>query len=369
MTIDRRTFLAGSLSALAAARLFAAKKPLSRQLVDACNGRPLAGVRLRVNNLATGATRRLRTAADGSWDYAALLESIRDPGGEEVEVLVRPGAVDGISYAGLRTRAMLLPTGAGERINRRALRLSLVPLTKPFGPEAPHDPALDHAWPVLLSETLFSEDRRPEEAGDEYAYGAITAWQTRKILLLFGESLDEVERAFLQELVPEAVELLTAGVIRAVDGGVWPAEQTPDMAADVPTGAILFVANDDFPRPSVLHRFDSVNPQRIEAAKITLDNLTLRNYFREGDGSPEELAMARHLVQRSVAGALGYSATMALPNRTLLDATALTDGIIVRTGIRPEDVLLARMLYGSGWIAPGARMTIEKDSIVNAITA
>ena len=75
--------------------------------------------------------------------------------------------------------------------------------------------------------------------------------------------------------------------------------------------------------------------------------------------------MARHLIQRCIAGALGYSGTMALPNRTLLDATPRTSGVISRTGIRSEDTLLARVLYGSGWLVPGARMNADKDAIIN----
>ena len=368
MTIGRRTFLAGTVSALAAARLFAAKNPFSRQLVDACNGRTLGDVRIRAKNLSTGVKTKLRTAADGAWDYESLLASIQDPNGELVEILIRAGQVDGIPYAGLRTTALLRPSNIVGKDNRRALRLSLVPLEKPFGTPIEPDPDLDKVWPALLAETLFGDDRRPEEIREKLSFGAVRVWQTRKILLLFGESLKETELDFLQQVVPGAVEQLSAGAIRAEDGGVWPADQTPDLADDVPTGALLFVANDDFPRPSVIPSYDAINPHRIEAVKITLDNLTLRNFFREGESSPEELAMARHLVQRCIAGALGYSGTMALPNRTLLDATPQTSGTISRTGIRPEDTLLARVLYASGWLLPGARMTTERDEIVNGAT-
>lgn len=368
MAIDRRTFLAASLSALAAAQLAAAKKPFARQLVDTCNGRSLAGVRIRFRNLGTDAKIRLRTDIDGFWDYESLLGSISNPDGEMVEALIRPDSVDGVPYAGMRTTARLWPLGAGGRDNRRALRLSLVPLAQPFGFTFAADPELDQAWPLLITETVFGQDRNPDDAGDKLSYGAAAAWQTGKILMLFGENLKKSEHAFLQEIVPDAVEQLSAGTIRAVDGGVWPAEEIPEMKDDVPAGAMLFVANDDFPRPSVLHRYDSVNPHRIEAAKVTLGNLTLTNLFRKGEGSDEEIELARHLIQRSVAGALGFSPTMALPNRTLLDTTAQISGTVTRTGIRAEDALLSRILYGSGWLIPGARMTAEKDSIINGET-
>ena len=67
--------------------------------------------------------------------------------------------------------------------------------------------------------------------------------------------------------------------------------------------------------------------------------------------------MARHLVQRALAEAIGYRPAMALPNRTLMDANFMPETGIRRHGIRPEDELLAQVLYGSGWLEPGARFS------------
>ena len=143
-----------------------------------------------------------------------------------------------------------------------------------------------------------------------------------------------------------------------------PPSQEPIFEEELPVGTLTVIKQATYPRPAVRLRYSEVNPHEIAAALIILDDLTLVQLFRDGLGSEEELRLSRHMVQRCLAEALGYRPSMRLRNRTLLDANFDPPARTQRQGIRPEDILLSRVLYGARCLIPGSRWSIESEEII-----
>lgn len=361
--LDRRTFIA-SASALALASRFAAAGKLStrRVLLDPCNLIPLPRVRLKITASGDGTKYRFRTGDDGSWDIASLIDGISNSEGEEFRVRIRPRKIGGYNYAGLDHRMLLRP---GIRSNAKAGHLSLIPLSGAGRALGITDKDFEAAWPGMLRDVLFSVENTPGEIPDGAARGAITRFARKKLTLRLGNSLSAAEADFVSDVVENnALEQLTAGWMRLKGTKELPVGEEPFFESDLPSGTLTVIKRDNYPKPVVRLRFSDADPYEIAAALIVLDDATLNSFFRGGAGGDEEIAYARHVVQRCLAAALGFRPTMRLPNRTLLDANFDPPGGIARTGIRPEDVLLARVLYGARCIVPGGRWSDGRTQIM-----
>ncbi|HUX07338.1 MAG TPA: hypothetical protein VMX35_08500 [Acidobacteriota bacterium] len=350
----RREFLASAAAVAVTSRtLPAGRKDPRRTLIDPCNLTPLPGVRLRIRNLDSKKSYSLRTDSDGTWDMGLLIADVADPAGERFRIRIKPQNIGGYDYAGLDYRAVLKP---GIEANARIGRLALIPLAGAGRDLGIDDAAFETAWPEMLRDVLFTRENTPDSIPKGAARGAVTRFERKKIILRLGASLDTAEADFVRDIVENnALRDLTAGEMRLSLVVDLPTSDEPFYADELPPGTITVVKRDNYPKPVVSLRFSKKNPHEIVAAGIVLDDMTLNSFYRGGAGSEEEIAYARHIVQRCLAEALGYRPTARLPNRTLLDANFDPPGGVRRTGIRPEDILLARVLYGALWLAPGSR--------------
>jgi len=360
---SRRDFIV-STSALAAASplLHASRKDPKRTLIDPCNLIPLPGVRLKIRNLNSKKNYSMRTDAEGTWDLGRIIADVSDTAGERIRIRIKAQNISSYDYAGLDYRAMLEPSAEA---NAKIGHLALIPLSGAGRDLGIEDAAFETAWPGMLRDTLFARENTPESIPKGTARGAVTRFERNKITLRFGASLDTAEVEFVRDIVENnALRDLTAGEMRLSLVEDVPTSEEPFYVDELPPGTITIVKRDSYPKPVVSLRFSKKNPHEIVAAQIVLDDMTLNSFYRGGAGSEEEIAHARHIVQRCLAEALGYRPTARLPNRTLLDTNFDPPGGVRRTGIRPEDILLARVLYGARWLAPGSRLSPSVEQAI-----
>jgi hypothetical protein len=360
---SRREFVAGAAALAAGARFFpTGGKDTRRTLIDPCNQIPLAGAKLNIVNQDSGVKSALRTAEDGSWDLGPLIAAVTNSAGERIRIRVRPLTIGGYDYAGIDYRALLKP---GAENNSEVGRLALVPLSGAGRALGIVDEEFEAAWPALLRDALFAAENTPGAVPKGAARGAIRRFERKRFGLRPGLSLSAVEAEFAGGIITGgALSDLTAGGMRISGTTEIPAAGEPFFEADLPAGTITLIKRTSYPKPVVRLRFSERNPHEIVAALIVLDDATLDSFFRAGEGSEEEIAYARHIVQRCLAEALGYRPTARLPNRTLLDANFDPPGGVVRTGIRQEDVLLARVLYGAHWLRSGSRWAAHAKQVI-----
>ena len=360
---SRRDFIV-STSALAAASplLHASRKDPKRTLIDPCNLIPLPGVRLKIRNLNSKKNYSMRTDAEGTWDLGRIIADVSDTAGERIRIRIKAQNISSYDYAGLDYRAMLEPSAEA---NAKIGHLALIPLSGAGRDLGIDDAAFEAAWPEMLRDVLFARENTPDSIPRGAARGAVTRFERKKIALRLGASLEVAEAEFAHDIVENnALRDLTAGEMRLSLVVDLPTSEEPFYADELPPGTITVVKRDSYPRPVVSLRFSKKNPHEIVAANIVLDDMTLNSFYRGGAGSEEEIAYARHIVQRCLAEALGYRPTSRLPNRTLLDANFDPPGGIRRTGIRPEDIVLARVLYGARWLAPGSRLSSSFGQVI-----
>lgn len=357
----RRRFIIGAAAAAAAPALLRFARERNRRiLIDPCNMVPLPGVKMRIVNLRSGREYRVRTSADGSWDLSVPSGDVVDPRGEPFRARISARHIGGTRYAGLDYRMVLTPDGR----NPGAGHLALLPLEGAGRALSVADADFEAAWPHLLRDAAFARERTPELVPAGLDGGAVTRFAKRALSLRLGASLSEAERAFVAEVAVTAVDKLSAQKLRLTESALIPLEGEPFFEDELEPAALTVIKRDTYPKPAVRLKHSDANPHEINAALIVLDNFTLNQNFREGLGSELQLAMARHLVQRAVADALGYRPTVRLPGRTVLDATFDPPGGVPRREICPEDELLARALYGSGCLEPGTRWSTDGATLV-----
>lgn len=362
----RREFIATSLAIAAAPKfLFSSAKKAGRTLIDPCNGLPLAGVRIRLKNLATGKKIIQKTADDGTWNLDSFISDISEKAGHRVKASIAPLSIGDMPYAGLEHRFVAYPGGLLAKANRSVGHLSLIPLLHPGKEMGIDDDDFNSAWPALISDCLFSIERTPFDIPKDSARGALSGITQRKLRLFVGESLSTTEQEFVRDEILSAVEALGSGRLRITFSGTVPEDQEPFFADQVPAGSLMAFKRLDYPKSSTRIRFSAENPHEIIAALLYFDSFTLNSLFRDGAGGDEEISLARHIIQRAVAEILGCRPTMRLPNRTLMDANFTPQATIFRQGIRPEDLLLARIHYGSGWLGPGARLSLDGMTFIS----
>lgn len=365
MQIDRRHFLGGlAAAACIPASIHASRKSPRRQLLDVTNRFPLPDTRIRFRNETNGKFIRVRTDKDGYWDISVLADQVRATNGVWFRADIDAREMGEITYAGIRHWFRLLPGGAELPANRREGHLALLPLAHPGISLGVEDDDLSVAWPTLLREALFAREPYYGTVPSHLSRGAITPFVHRKPVILLGESLTPAEQAFIGDIISETLPLLSADFVKPGTMLELPAAEEPFFAAGSGE-ALTVVKRSHFTKPVCIAGFSPDVEYAIDAATIFLDQFTLDGLFREGAGSPDEIDLARHIVARALAEALGYRPTLALPGRTVLDANVGPGVTAQRPGVRPEDLLLARVLYDSGWIRPGARLTEAGDRLEN----
>ena len=366
--LNRREFLAVSfVAASAPSLLMAGKNRYKRVLIDTCNQFPLANVRVRLLNLETRQLHRFKTDPQGAWEIEPFIDSVKNPEGELFETTIGSQMIEGITYAGLKTRMILYPKGINKQANRMAGQYSLVPLDHPGIGLGIDDEELSAAWPALLEQVLFVREPAPFNRPEGLARGALYGFAFHNIALVMADDLSPAEQEFVSLTASDAVKELCAGTRRFADIQVVTPDSIPAFSKDFRSGTFYVNKNDTYPFPSTFLKHDDAQPQFINAAKITLDNLTLTNLYRHGNSEPKEQEMARHLISRALAHALGYRPTLALRNRTLMDSNFMPTSGIERSGITPVDTLLARVLYGSGWLKPGSRFSEDGRVLRNFV--
>ncbi len=360
---SRRDFIVSTAAVAAASPLLLAdRKDPRRTLIDPCNLIPLPGVRLKIRNLDTNINYTMRTDAEGMWDLGRIIADVSDTAGERIRIRIKAQNIGGYDYAGLDYRAVLEPS---IEANAKIGHLALIPVSGAGRDLGIEDASFEAAWPEMLRDALFARENTPESIPKGAARGAVTRFERKKITLRFGASLDTAEAEFARDIVENnALRDLTAGERRLSLVEDVPTSEEPFYVDELPPGTITVVKRVSYPKPVVTLRFSKKNPHEIVAAQIVLDDMTLNSFYRGGAGSEEEIAYARHIIQRCLAEALGYRPTARLPNRTLLDANFDPPGGVRRTGIRPEDILLARVLYGTRWLAPGSRWSLGNGQAI-----
>jgi hypothetical protein len=356
---SRREFVA-SAAALAAGTRFPSfgRKGSRRTLFDPCNLIPLPGIKMSIRNLDSGKGYSLRTGADGSWDLGPLIAAVTNPAGERIRIRIAPQQIDGFEYAGLDYRALLKPK---VEENAKVGNLGLVPLSGAGRALGIVDKEFEAAWPGMLRDALFAAENTPEAIPKGAIHGAVRRFERKKIRLRLGLSLNAVEMEFVREIIEGGLSELTADTLKISSTDDLPTIDEPFFETDLPVGTIAVIKRTSYPKPVVRLRFSGKNPHEVVAALIVLDDMTLDSYYRGGEGSEEDIAYASYIVQRNLAGALDYSPTARLPNRTLLDANFDPPDGVFRTGIRQEDVLFARVLYGATWLKSGSRWASSEE--------
>ena len=363
--VSRRSFLGAGLAAAALPALAGAQgqEPELRRVIDAVTGEGLPGLSLIAKRVGARGRWKFVTDADGFYPFGEMIASLSGPA--KFRIRIKSKQLDG-RHIGYEGYFLLYP---GTEANTGVGDIGLIPLYPEAFPFSFSDVSSEaefrERWLTLLRELFFSVDRQPTPRPRRTDTGAIAAFAGGDLLTVrVTDELTSAEYNLVRQGMGAALKVMTRGIFTKRRFRRVPAADTALPPQELPRGTITVTRRADFPRPAVRLRYgntnpydEGANPHEIFSALVILDNFTLDELYRDGNGSPPEKTYARHLLQRCTAYALGWRPTLLLPNASVVDDNYGPPGAYVRRTITPVDRALAAVITGggSGCYAPGFR--------------
>jgi hypothetical protein len=368
MSIDRRSFLAGSIALASSANLHADDNVrFDRRLFDAVTGEPLSSVKINAKAQGTKGRFKFNTDANGEYPFGEILSLVSQP--TLYRFRISPQSLN-FKYAGIDLYAIISPL---PEKNQNIGNFGILPLESPGPIAGLYDPDFNNNWLDTIKAVCFSQERQDSDyIPRKTAEGALPGFKTREINVMLSTRFSKPERNFIRSVVPSAIWQFSGHSISVEKIKRIRHEQIPHYESDLPRNYILLTKRDDFPRPAVRVRYGNTlpsdelngeNPNAILASLVILDTFTMEQLFRRGRNGPEQIEHSRSIIQRTIAGALGWNPVNFLQGISVMDNNyAPPDmGYPVMDSEYDAAIALAVNGHGSACYPPGTRFNDNED--------
>lgn len=355
MILDRRQFIAGSLATvmLPSLSFLNAVESGYRRVFDAVSGQPIPNLKLVIKRVGSRGRWIFRTTEEGLYPFGELESTVSD----QATMRFR------ITSTVLRNRhigvELLMNLHPNPELNSGIGDIGLIPLVNPATTLGITDSYFNRNWLSLIKEIFFSVDRQPMPRPKGTLAGAMARFERNHVQLRLSKDFSADEFDFIRKVATASIKILsgnsllskhTIALVPEADISTTPAELTP--------GTITFAKRRDFSRPAVRLRYGNsvgrvlpvqeYNPHEITASLIIMDTYTLNELYQDGQGTQQQVRLAKRIVQRCIADALGWRPTVRLPHRSVVDENYGPSEVTNKPLITKVDTALALAAGGGG---------------------
>lgn len=325
MKIDRRRFIAGSLATmlLPAVPFSFAQEAGYRRVFDAVSGQPIPGLKLIVKRVGSRGRWIFRTSEEGLYPFGEVESAVDDQTTMRFRIESKTLKNQHIGVE------LLMNLHPDPELNAGIGDIGLIPLVNPGAALGINDSWFNNNWLSLIKEIFFSVDRQPSPRPKGTAGGALARFESERVQLRFSQGFSDNEFSFIKRIAKPTVRVLSSkSVLPERKIALLPEAEIATFPEELSPGTITFAKRKDFSRPAVRLRYGNtgeqilpgkVNPHEIAASLIILDTYTLNELYRDGQGTQQQIRLAKRIVQRCIADALGWRPTVRLPHRSVVD--------------------------------------------------
>ena len=366
--ISRRTFLAGT-----AVTPLLLSSPLAngydetetRKVFDSVTGESIADAKLIFKRIGGRGRFVFRTDSNGEYNFGQVAAITTEP--TIFRMRIMPASLKN-QYAAIDVAVVVTPL---ERKNVGIGNIGLLPLQSPGPKLGLANAYFQNNWMELVKSTLFTQEFQQSGIAPGVNPGAVLRFSTRRIKVRISTGFKGVEFDFVKKEIEKALRFYTDGIYKLKFTTMAPKNMPEDVRL-VPEGNLYICRSVRYPRPAVhINTFgmedESINnPNEIKSAIIHVDDHTIATLFNKYNSSDDDIAFARSLLQRCVAGVLGWQPTLKLPGDSIIDENTYSPENRRIPGYSQYDRALAKVVSGggSGCYPAGTRFARNKTKVI-----
>jgi hypothetical protein len=366
--ISRRTFLAGTAVTpllLSAGLTRAYDETETRVVFDGVTGEAVPDAKLIFKRIGGRGRFVFRTDNNGIYNFGLVPASITAP--TKFRVRIMPASLKN-KFAAVDIAMVITPL---ERKNAKIGNFGLLPLQSPGPKLGLANSYFENNWLDLVKSTLFAQEFQQSGIARGVNPGAVLRFSTRRIKVRISTGFKGEEYQFVREEIERALRFYTDGIYNFKFSSIA-AKNVPLESTMLQEGNIYVNRSTRYPRPAVDinpkgNNADTLeNPNEISSAIIQVDEHTIATLFNKNNGSSEDIAFARSLLQRCVAGILGWRPTIKLPGQSIIDENTYPPENRLLPGYSDYDRALAKAISGggTGCYPAGTRFARNKTKVI-----